>query len=284
MLKFTIFFFILGSVGLVSQAIIPPLMQYFARLRQKAEQRTSRSLEEMFVWRTDKRLGLIFRLSPVVIAGMLFILTGNPILAAGGVMLGLVLPRLVILRIMEKNRKKKFQAQILDALTSISHSLKAGLSFLQAIEVLVEELPAPISQEFALIVKENKMGISLEESFERLNEKMGLEDLNLMTTAILVARETGGSNLTEVFAHLGESIRERNKIGEQVKTLTTQARWQGIIMSVLPIVFALLIFNINPRFFEIMLVSDKGRLLLLWCVISEVIGAFLLIRLSNVEV
>jgi len=283
MLKLVIFLLILGSVGLISQAIVPPLLQYFERLSKRSEQRTSRSLEEMFVWRPDKRLALAFRLSPIVFGGVTFMLFNNPVIAIVAAMAGFTLPRLVIIRLMEKSRKRKFQAQIIDALTDISQSLKAGLSFLQALEVLVEEMPPPISQEFALIIKEHKMGIPLDDSFERLNKKMGLEDLNLVTTAILLGRETGG-NLTDVFGHLSDSIRQRSKINEQVRTLTTQARWQGVIMSLLPVIFAVAIFNINPRFFEIMLQSDMGRLLLLWCFISEAIGTVMLRYLSHIEV
>lgn len=127
------------------------------------------------------------------------------------------------------------------------------------------------------------MGVPLETSFERLNKKMGSEDLNLMSTAILVARETGG-NLTDIFTHLSENIRIRKRINDQIKTLTTQARWQGMIMSLLPIVFAFFVINTNKNFFDVMLESEVGRILLVWCVVSEIIGAVMLNRLSRVEV
>jgi tight adherence protein B len=79
-------------------------------------------------------------------------------------------------------------------------------------------------------------------------------------------------------------MRLRNKINQQVQTLTIQARWQGLIMSMLPILFGVFIFKINPGFFDVMTQSDVGRMLLIWCVISEVIGAVLINRLSRVEV
>ncbi|MFC1675072.1 type II secretion system F family protein [Candidatus Omnitrophota bacterium] len=236
----------------------------------------------MFVWVETKKLTLYFALSPVVLGVIFLALFKNPFLTFAGAAFGFILPMIVIKQL-HNIRIGKFNSQLVDALISLSQSLRAGLSFLQALEVVVEDLPPPISQELALVVKENKMGVSLEASFERLNKKIGSEDLNMMTTAIMVARETGG-NLTDIFAHLSENIRIKKKINDQIKTLTTQARWQGMIMACLPIVFAFFITNINPEFFDIMLEVEIGRALLIGCVVLYAIGAFLLNRLSRVEV
>lgn len=282
MLKFITLILVFGSISLLFQVLFPILFKPYETLQKKKAERAASNLEEMFIWVAHKRLILIFSLSPIILGIVFFILFGQGIMILGGIILGFVLPSITI-KVMERSRKNKFAVQLLDALVSLSQSLKAGLSFLQALEVLIEEMPSPISQEFGIIVKENKMGKSLEESFERLNKRMNLEDLNLITTAILVARETGG-NLTEVFSHLADSIRQKNKIAQQVKTLTTQARWQGVIMSALPVVFAIVVFRMNPNFFNIMLESKIGKLLLLWCVISEIIGAFMLNRLSRIRV
>ncbi|MFC1805259.1 type II secretion system F family protein [Candidatus Omnitrophota bacterium] len=236
----------------------------------------------MFVWVEARKLALYFALSPVILGMIFFFLFKNPALVFVGVAGGFILP-MVVLKQLQKIRRKKFASQLVDALISLSQSLRAGLSLLQALEVVVEDLQPPISQELALVVKEHKMGVPLETSFENLNQKMASDDLNMMTTAIMVARETGG-NLTDIFNHLSENIRIKKRINDQIKTLTTQARWQGMIMSGLPVVFAVFITNINPTFFETMLETDLGRGLLVWCVVSEVIGAVLLNRLSKIEV
>jgi tight adherence protein B len=188
-----------------------------------------------------------------------------------------------VAKLKDKARKAKFHSQLVDGLMVLSSSLKAGLSFLQALEVLVEEMPQPISEEFGLIIKENKMGIRLEESFEKLNKRMPSEDLNLITTAILIARDTGG-NLTVIFENLANSIREKTKISDQVKTLTTQGKWQGVIMSFLPIGFAAFIFKTNPEYLQLMLSSQLGRFLLIYAVISELVGMFLIQKLTKVEI
>lgn len=277
-----ILFLVFASSTLTFYALFPLVEDKYGRLQRKKAQAASRVLEEMYIWVAQQKLILLFGLTPIILGVIFFGLFGNKLLILAGFIVGLGLPS-IVLKQMERMRRKKFHSQLIDALISLSQSLKAGLSLLQALEVLVEEMPPPLSQEFSLIIKENKMGILLEDSFERLNKKMKLEDLNLLTTAILVARETGGS-LTDIFIHLSDSIRNKNKIADQVKTLTTQARWQAVIMSFLPLVFAAFVFNINRNAFNIMWESDKGRLMLIWCVVSEIIGVFILRRLSRVEV
>jgi len=280
-----IYILILGAAVLIVSNLSSLFSKQYSRLHKIHEQESERAfqkLEEMFVWVDKKKITAMFFLGPVVLGAVGFILFNNPVMAAIGAALGLVFPWILI-KFAQKARKKKLQGQLLDALTSLSQSLKAGLSLLQAMKILVEDMPPPISQEFGLIIKENKMGKHLEDSFEELNKRMGIEELNLITTAILVARETGG-NLAGVFARLSNTIRQKKKISEQVTTLTTQARWQGVIMSGLPIIFAIFVFRMNPDFFNVMLESDLGRILLGWCVISEAIGAFMLMRLSKVEV
>ncbi len=280
--KIFILLLTLSSVGLAAWALIPVVTQRYEKMSEQRATSASRSLDEMFIWVSHKKLILVFGLTPIILGITFFILLTNPFFILAGLALGFVLPMAVI-NILDKNRKKKFYSQLPDVLTSLSQSLKAGLSFIQALEIVGEELPVPSSQEFALLVKEYKMGVPLPESFEHLNKKMQSEDLNLITTAILIAFETGG-NLTDIFSHLNENIRKKNKVIDQLKTLTTQATLQAKILSALPILFAILIFNMNPNFFDEMLISNVGRLLLIWCVVSELIGAFALNRLSKIEI
>ena len=273
---------VFSATALLVYGLIPFLSERYGRTQKEEAKRLAGSLGNMYVWVEEKKLALYYTLGPIAFAVLFYILFKQIALILVGAITGLLVPMIVIKQ-MEKMRRRKFGSQLNDALVSLSQSLKAGLSLLQALEVLIEDMPPPISQEFGLIVKENKMGVPLEVSFERLNKKMDSEDLNFMTTAIMVARETGG-NLTDVFTHLSENIRIRKKINDQIMTLTTQARWQGMIMSVLPVIFGAFILKTNPQFLDTMLDSDIGRILLIWCVISEVIGAVMLNRMSKIEV
>jgi tight adherence protein B len=170
--------------------------------------------------------------------------------------------------------------QLLDAINMLASCLKGGLSLLQGFEVLVEEMPVPINQELGLVVRENKMGISLEESLIRLNKRMNLEELGLVVNALLVARETGGE-LTKVFSRLSVTIRDNHKLKENIKTLTLQGRLQGYIMSFLPIVFVAWVLSVDKHHFDIMMKSDMGRLLLVIAVVMQICG-MILIRIFSI--
>lgn len=253
------------------------------RLRAVDQQR--HHLKEMMFLIDPKRLVIYNLLFPVVCALILGFVGkkfGSFIIGSLiGVSIGFVIPS-IMLKQMMVFRKKKFNSQISEGLQVMSSCLKGGLSLLQSIEVLVEEMPTPINQEFGLLLRENKMGMALEESFDKLNKRMPSEELNLLTTAVLVARETGG-DITQLFATLIDTIRAKLKILDQVKTLSLQGKIQGVVMSLLPIGFAMAVYSFNPNYFDIMLASNVGRLLLLYAVVSEIIGVWLIRVFSKVK-
>jgi tight adherence protein B len=180
-------------------------------------------------------------------------------------------------------RKAKFSYQLLDAINLLSSSLKGGLSLLQALEVVVEEMPPPISQELGLVVRENKMGITLEESLNRLYKRLQIEDLRLVINSVLVARETGG-DLTKVFSRLSVTIRDNRKLQENIKTLTLQGKMQAAIMSFLPFLFVGWVITVNKNHFDVMLKSDMGRMLLILAVVLQLGGMFLIKKFSVIKI
>lgn len=195
---------------------------------------------------------------------------------------GLFVPNLMV-QMQERNRRSKFNSQILDSIMILSSSLKGGLSLLQSLEVLVEEMPAPMSQEMGLVVRENKMGVTLEESLKHLMERMKMEELGLVVNSILVARETGG-DLTKVLSRLSTTIRDNRKLKDSIKTLTMQGRMQGIIMSFLPFLFIWWVLSFNKGHFDIMLKSELGRMLLFIAAILQTVGMVLIKKFSTINV
>lgn len=282
MLKILILILAFSSISLIFWQILPLLSARFEQAQKKKFDKTVEKLDKMFVEVQREKVFPLFALSPFILGITGFILFKSFLAILAGIALGLILPSLIV-RNLEKKRKRKFHNQLVDTLLILSNSLKSGLSFLQAIEVVVEEMPAPISQEFNLLLNENKIGIPFEDSLERLNKRMYSEELNMMVTSVLVARETGG-DLNKIFERLTVTIRQKKKISQQVETLTLQARWQGMIMMALPIVFSFGVAQINPHFFDMMLKSQIGRFLLIYAVISQVIGMLMIHRFSKVEI
>jgi len=196
-----------------------------------------------------------------------------------GIVLGFVLPGFY-LKIMERKTKDKFRDQLIDALMIMSSSFRGGLSLVQALEAVVDEMPDPINREFGTVLGENKMGVSLEDALNHLYNRMTSPPLQQMITAILLARETGG-NLPAIFSRIATNIRENKKIQQNIDTLTIQGKIQGVVMSLLPIAFAFVIYSTNRRIFNHMLVSKTGRAMLVYATISEIIGAVMIIKIST---
>lgn len=282
MLLVLVFALVFASAVLLSWQLYPVGAKVVGNYQAKIIKRDSRRLDELFIEVPKKKLLLMYGLSPLTLGIAGFILTRSLIFAGVGAAFGIILPRLVI-KIMEKNRSGKFCRQLVDGLMVLSSSLKGGLSLVQSIEVLVEEMPAPIAQEFSLVLRENQMGVPLDESLEHLNKRIQSEELNLIITAIDIARETGG-NLTEPFEKLMFTIRERDKLIGKVKTLTLQAKMQGIIMSMMPVFFGIVVYYMNPEFSMLMIENPYGRVLLVIAGVLEIVGVFLLWKLSQVEV
>ena len=270
------------SLGYLAYEGVPFLLRRYSEVQKNQMNKTTKKLDRMFVATQGRKILLIFTVTPLILAVIGFVLTGNASGLIAGLAVGFIVPKIVIKQ-MSMLRRFKFQSQLVDGLMVLSSSLKAGMSLNQSFEILVEEMPVPISEEFAWVVRENRMGVALDECLKHLRERMPIDDLGLIISAIAVARETGG-DLTEIFAQLVFTIREKIKLERKVRSLTVQGRMQGVIMSILPIAFAIFMNFVSPESFNVMLNNRTGQMLLIWAVASEIIGIIVIKKLSRVEV
>ena len=247
------------------------------------EKKVENELDRMFYDKNPTKIMRLYYILPPTLGILGLLLLHNIIFCVIGVIIGLFIPNM-LLKVREKKRRFKFNSQLLDAIMILSSSLKGGLSMLQALEVLQEEMPSPMNEEIGLVVRENKMGVTLEESFIRLKKRMyKMEDLELIVNSILVARETGG-DITKVLARLSTSIRDNRKLRENMQSLTLQGKMQGMIMSVLPFLFVFWVLSFNREHFDIMLNSEIGRTLLFVAAILQVVGMILIRKFSSINV
>jgi len=263
------------------EKIAPDLINKYKQSQQKRVAKVTDKLEDSFIF-LEKNKVTFLTISPLLFSGIFFLLFRNAFGLLVGFIIGFSAPGIVT-AIIKHRRIKAFEGQLVDSLMILSSSLKGGLSLIQAIEALCEEMPPPISQEFNLVLKENKWGVSLEESLRKLRTRMPLESVNLLVSSVLVARETGGE-LTRVFSRLTDTIRDNLKLKEKISTLTLQGRMQGIVMSILPIAFAFFITKQNPEHFDIMWENEMGRKLLVAAVLMQIIGMLLIKKVSTLRV
>ncbi len=194
---------------------------------------------------------------------------------------GYFLPRLYVSR-KEASRIKAFEGQLVDGLVMMSNSMKSGSSFLQAIDLVAHEQPAPICQEFSRVVAEANVGASAENSLLDLSLRVRSYDLYLVVTAMLVQREVGG-NLSEVLENIAHTIRERQRILNQVRVETAETRLSGYIIGVLPIFMLVVLMMINPDYAST-LTTGTGQFFLIVAAIMETIGFYVIHRIVSIEV
>jgi len=213
---------------------------------------------------------------------LLLVLTRNAILVWLGVLVGFVGPRIFVKRTKVK-RVQKFNSQIGDSLVVMSNSLRAGFSFLQAMEMVAREMPAPISDEFNRTLREMNLGTPTEEALLNLNKRIESEDLDLVITAVLIQRQVGG-NLSEILDGISHTIRERIRIKGEIKTLTAQGRISGIIVGALPVVIGLVLAVINPTYIGSLFTNPVGWGMLTAGAISQTVGIALIKKTVDIKV
>ncbi|MGM7703356.1 type II secretion system F family protein [Pseudalkalibacillus sp. Hm43] len=256
------------------------------RLRSKVSKRKTRKLENLL-----RRSGiplkpeefLLFRwISTALGAGFLFLISGNLLMLIIGGAGGYILPMMWVKK-KEKKRIQRFNDGLADMISTVVGSLRAGFSFPQALQTVVEEAEDPISSEIGFVLKEMQYGSSLEDALNELYDRMPSEDLELMIQAILIQRQVGG-NLATVLDKIVQTIRDRTKIQRQITTLTAQGKLSGIVIGLLPLILALVLYLIEPDYIGTLFTNFIGMVLLGAGLISGIIGFILVKKVTTIEV
>ena len=229
--------------------------------------------------------------TPVVLFLLGFVIPSlqNPIILLGGLLLGFMAPRFW-LNWRKNGRLKAFNKQLPDTVTLIANALRAGSSFLQAIELVVRESRPPISTEFSRVIREVNLGLPFDLALENMVRRVKSEDFELMATAISIQHQVGG-NLAEILDSIAFTIRERIRIKGEIRTLTAQQRLSGYVVGGLPFFLALFIFVAAPTFFNPMFSAPPDVIgiplgvILFGVAILGMLGGFYFIRrIVDIEV
>ncbi len=269
-----IFICVFLSIGLLCYTLVPLIIRRTSEINKQQAQSLVTKVDRYLQDDDLKKAYRLTILGPAVLGLTALIVFPAEARVAGliiGVVLGYIFPRMYVQKLIE-TRKTKFNDQLMDALMIMSSSFRGGLSLVQAFESVVDEMPDPSKAEFGIVLGENKMGVALDESLQRLYKRMPSAAMQQMITAILLARETGG-NLPIIFSRIVSTMRERKKIEQNLVALTVQGKIQAVVMTGLPIFFVFGVSASNPHFFDVMLKTPDGQKMLMACVILWVLGA-----------
>jgi tight adherence protein B len=161
--------------------------------------------------------------------------------------------------------------------------LRAGHSLIAAMGLVGREVPDPVGAEFRICFEEQNYGLELKSAIENLIDRVPMQDLRIVATAIMIQKESGG-NLAEVLDKTSYVIRERFRLKRQIRTHTAQGRLTGWILSLLPVVLGIALFTVNPTMMSILWTRDIGIKLLWTSGCMTLIGGFIIRQIVNMEV
>jgi tight adherence protein B len=224
---------------------------------------------------------LIRWLAALGVAAVVAIALRLPIAAVPGAAVGYMLPA-IYLMFRRKQRMNRLEEQLVDALALMAGGLRAGYSFLQGAEAVVRELDAPIREEFGALLQDLRVGVQMEEALLGLAARVPSEEVDMMVTAILVQRTSGG-NLAEILDTIAMTVRERMRIRREVQTLTAQERMSSYVVGALPFAAFVFLTFTNPGYLNLLFGAPLGNMLLGVAVGLELIGFFILRRIVDVK-
>lgn len=196
--------------------------------------------------------------------------------------IGIFFPKF-ILGIAKKKRGKIASQQLIQALGIMANSLRAGYSFMQVMKLASEEFPAPLGKEFKKVLENVNLGLSLEESFDQLQESFESQDLEMVLTSILIQRESGG-DLAKLLESVQATMISRVRVKDEVRTLTAQGKLSMWVIMFVPVGLALYLQAINPEYFNLLFQHALGWMMLSIAVIGVILGWIIINKIVDIEV
>lgn len=209
-------------------------------------------------------------------------LTGGIVM---GVLSALIVGSLPYFYLLHKRhrRLRDFEQLFPDSLDMMTRSIRAGHALIGAIQLVGEQMPDPIGQEFRRVFEEIRLGLDPGEALSGIQRRVPTEDTGFFCTAISIQR-IGGGNMAEILERLSEVIRERFKVLKQARVLSAQHKWSAIIVGLSPIIFAFIFELTNPGYFNPLFKSPYAPYLLTAGLAFEVIGFLSIWRIAKINV
>jgi len=201
-----------------------------------------------------------------------------------GVMVGLVLGLAPygVLRVLRARRLNRLEEQFPEAVDLIARTLRAGHAFTTGLRMAADDLPEPVATEFRVLHDQQNYGLPISDGLRAFADRVPIIDARFFVTAVLTQREAGG-NLAEVLDNLGEVIRERFKIKRQLRVISAHGRLTGAVLGALPPSLGLFLLIRMPDHFTILLEDPAGIRMIMVAVFLQILGAFMIYRITKVE-
>ncbi|ABM56039.1 type II secretion system F family protein [Verminephrobacter eiseniae] len=270
------------SVALLAWLLIDIGSATLERYRASFTERAGFQAAEFFLF-IDARKLFLANLAVMALGGLLvWLISGSELLALPAFFALGLLPRLLY-RQMRKRRLRKFEEQLPDALMMLSGGLRAGLGLSSAMAQLVAESGPPLSQEFSLMLREQRLGVTLEQALSNLNHRMPTQTTVLITSAMRIANETGGG-LAETLERTSATIRSRLRMQAKIGALTAQGKLQAWVVGALPIALMLILNEMEPQAMSMLWHTRVGWATLAVIALFEFLGVYVIRKIIAIDV
>ncbi len=239
-------------------------------------------LNTMFVFRDTRQIIAIYVLFVILLPAILYFLELSPVIIGIFIAAILWLPKWVF-RFLAVRRKSAISTALPDCLLQICGAMRAGATFSSAIHSMVEEQSGPISQEFTLLLREQRMGTPLDEALENLGERVQSEEMDLVISATLISQEIGG-NLAEILARLAETLRRKMEMEGKVNALTSQGVLQGYVVTALPFLIMVALTVVESEAMKPLFNSVLGWLFLLLIAVLQLLGGLSIRKIVAIDI
>jgi tight adherence protein B len=269
------------STCLLTFAITRLFRKRVVSYSQNIDRHTRASLDELFVFIEVRKLVPLLLFFAVSVVVMVWVLSARWLIAFAMGSLCLLLPKLLF-SLALKARAQRFEQQLPEALVSLASLLRAGLSLNLALSRLQSVLLPPLSQELGLVVREHRLGTSIDDCLAHLYLRMPLESVMVTTSLLRVALKTGGSMANMLDKH-AMCIRANLHLEAKAKVLSSQGRMQAWVMGLLPLALLLALDFVAPELTRYFYDTEIGKYCLVIIVVLELLGVVLIRRILRLS-
>lgn len=218
-----------------------------------------------------------------VVAAILYKMTGYHLvgIVPVSITVGFGLPRYVLFYL-TKRRVNKFTKEFANAVDIIVRGIKSGLPVSECLKIIATESPEPVAGLFLEIVESQNLGLTLEVSLERAQEQIKTPELQFFTIVLIIQGQTGG-NLADTLANLSGILRDRKKMADKVKSLSSEAKSSAGIIGSLPFLMTGLLYLVNPEYLTPLFTADLGKIMIAGGLVWMSAGVFIMKQMINFE-
>lgn len=270
------------SAGLLTWFVIDTGTVTMARYRAKFTDRAKFQAQEFFLFVDPTKL-FIANIAIMALGALLvWLITGSAFLAIPAFFALALFPRMVYAW-MRKRRLQKFEEQLPDALMMIAGGLRAGSGLAAAIQQLVIGAQQPLAQEFTLMLREQRLGVTLGDSLNNLGRRMPTQTTTLVISAMRIANETGGS-LAETLERTSHTIRSRLQMEGKIRALTSQGKLQAWVVGLLPLLLMFVLNKMEPEAMSLLWDTRIGWATLVVIAFLELMGVYVIRKIIAIDV